>query len=82
MDPALKSELEQRVCRVLKIPPAPISDAQVLAQLKGWDSIRFVRFMMDMEKDWGLRFEAHEVARLQTWGELLNLVKSKKASAV
>lgn len=72
--------MEVRVAEVLKTEAKSYLDNQVLSEIRGWDSIRFMRLLMSLEKAWHIRFEAFEVARLSTWGELLSLIELKKGS--
>jgi acyl carrier protein len=77
----LRKEIETRVAEVLKTEVKSYQESQVLSEIRGWDSIRFMRFLMSLEKSWEIRFEAFEVARISTWGELLSLIVLKRGSA-
>jgi|GEM_PF-6504754 len=78
MDAQTRDTMEKKLSETLKVAPAPIADDQLLAQIRGWDSVRFMRFLMALEKEWKIRFEAHEVANLKKWGELVSLVQIKR----
>lgn len=76
----LRKEMETRVAEVLKTEAKEYKDGQILSEIRGWDSIRFMRLLISLEKAWQIRFEAFEVARLSTWGDLLSLIDVKKGS--
>lgn len=45
----------------------------------GWDSLSNIRFIMSVEKKFGVKFSAAEVGKLKNVGELAALVSGKKA---
>ena len=44
-----------------------------------WDSLAHVRLVLAVEKKFGLKFSAAEVARLKTVGEFATLIQTKAA---
>ena len=78
MDADFRSEIENKTAAVLKTRAVAIDDGMPLAQIRGWDSVRFMKLLLLLETEWEVRFEAFEVARLETWGELLHLLFAKK----
>ena len=73
----LRQDLQRRLNEILRADNPPFGDAQILNRLRGWDSIRYMKLLMSLEKDLNIRFEAFEVARLNTWGEFVALVGQK-----
>jgi acyl carrier protein len=45
----------------------------------GWDSLSNIRFIMSVEKKFGVKFSAAEVGKLKNVGELAQLVAGKKS---
>lgn len=45
----------------------------------GWDSLSNIRFIMSVEKKFGVKFSAADVGKLKNVGELAALVSGKKA---
>jgi|KBSMisStandDraft_5_1062788.scaffolds.fasta_scaffold1084082_1 acyl carrier protein len=45
----------------------------------GWDSLSNIRFIMSVEKKFGVKFSAAEVGKLKNVGELAALLASKKS---
>ena len=52
----------------------------ILRQIPGWDSLRMMNLLMQLEREHKLRFQAAEVARLRSWGELVEMVRRSDAS--
>jgi acyl carrier protein len=73
-----RSAIENLVCDFLKVAPHSIAEDQVLARLTGWDSIKFMHIIFSLEKQLHVRFEAHEVVAVKTWGDFLNLAERKQ----
>lgn len=78
MEADFVQEMEERINRLLRRRPLAISSSQELASLQGWDSVRFMQFILQMEKEWSTRFEAYEIVAVSTWGDLLALLFKKK----
>jgi acyl carrier protein len=76
MEPdALEAELADKVRTLLGKPElAPTPDI-LLHRLPGWDSLRLMNLLMQLERQKKLRFQASEVAKLKTWGDLLAMVR-------
>lgn len=75
----LAREMEIETAAVLKTEVIAYDTAQALAAIRGWDSLRFMKLLMGLEKKWNIRFEAHEVTPLKTWGELIALIRLKRS---
>jgi acyl carrier protein len=55
------------------VPTADLSAADV----PEWDSLRHVRLVVTVEKEFGLRFATGEIASLQNVGQLVQLIQAK-----
>jgi acyl carrier protein len=51
------------------------------ADVDGWDSLMHVSLMLNVEAGFGIRFTSTEVAVLNSVGELIDLIRSKKGGA-
>lgn len=49
-------------------------------QVKGWDSLTFIRLLVALEEDFGIEFVAGEVSKLKNVGELAALIEAKVAA--
>ena len=47
------------------------------ADVAGWDSLMHVRLMLQIEKQFGIRFLSSEVASLKNVGDLVGLIEAK-----
>ena len=54
-----------------------INDATVADDVPDWDSTNHVRLIVDIESEFGIRFETDEISRPESVGELVDLIKSK-----
>ena len=54
------------------------SPAMTAEEVDGWDSLSNIRFIMSVEKKFGVKFSAAEVGKLKNVGELAQLVASKQ----
>lgn len=43
----------------------------------GWDSLNHIRLMLSVQKAFGVKFTAHEIAQLKNVGQLADLVQKK-----
>jgi len=74
----LSAEIETIAAEVLGIPASVLAQPAPLAQIPGWDSIKFINFVMAVEKKYGFRFQASEVTRVKTWMDLVALIERKR----
>jgi acyl carrier protein len=45
--------------------------------IPGWDSLTNLRLILTVQKEFGVKFTAHEITSLKNVGELANLVHAK-----
>jgi acyl carrier protein len=50
-------------------------------RVPGWDSLGHVRFLVEVERAFSVRFLATEIASLRTVGHLAKLIESKQSGA-
>jgi acyl carrier protein len=60
-----------------------LSEETTSAQIDGWDSIAHMNLIIAVEKEFGVRFAAPELAALKdsAVGEMIKLVSSKQGGA-
>lgn len=54
-----------------------INPAMVAADVEGWDSLTHVRLLLTIEREFRIRITASEAGKLQTVGDLMQLIQSK-----
>lgn len=57
------------------IVPTPETTA---ADVDGWDSLTHVRLILTMQKAFGIKFSAADVAGMKNVGELVQLIESRR----
>ncbi len=50
------------------------SDSLTAEDVEGWDSLSHVRFMVAVEKSFGLRFTSSEIDSFKNVGEMLDVI--------
>jgi acyl carrier protein len=48
------------------------------ADVDGWDSLAHIRLMLTVEKAFGVKFAAADIAGLKNVGELANLIETRR----
>jgi acyl carrier protein len=54
-----------------------LSETTSADDVADWDSINHVKLLIALESDLGFRFDTDEVGRLQTVGDLIDLIEAK-----
>lgn len=73
----ISERLKRVILTELKLDDFNMQDATLANQVPGWDSLSHVGILMQIEKEFGIRFKMHEVLRLKNLGELQQLVDKK-----
>ena len=47
--------------------------------VKGWDSLKHIRFVLEVEKAFRIKFKTSEIASFQNVGDLVAMIKAKQA---
>jgi acyl carrier protein len=53
------------------------SDALTAADIEEWDSLSNIRFVVGIEKEFGIRFSNSEIAALENVGQMVDLIAAK-----
>ena len=72
---ALESELLEKVRALLGKPELKPEAGVLLHRLPGWDSLRLMNLLTQIEKQKKIRFQASQVAKLKTWDDLVAMVR-------
>jgi acyl carrier protein len=77
----LKAELERVFRRVFDDDDIQISEATTATDVDGWDSMAHINLIIAIEKQFGVKFAAGEIASLsrrgQTVGSMLQMLATK-----
>jgi acyl carrier protein len=73
IDPRLKTA----ILKALHLDDWDLTAETLAFEVPGWDSLSHVNVLMEAEKEFGIRFGASEVMRLDNVGDLDRLVARK-----
>jgi acyl carrier protein len=48
----------------------------------GWDSLSYIRLILEVQRAFGIKFAATQIANLKNVGELAEIIHAKTAAAV
>ena len=54
-----------------------LQDSTTAADIAGWDSLKNVRLLVQVEKRFGIHFSTGEVVNLKNVGELIGLIEAR-----
>lgn len=57
-----------------------VTAATTAKDIEGWDSLMHVTLIINVEKAFGLRFAASEIAGLKNVGELIHLIERRRST--
>lgn len=75
--PDLQTRLNKTFQKVFGDPKLAVNPAMTAADVKGWDSLTHLRLLLTVEREFRISITASEAAKLQTVGDLMQLVESK-----
>ncbi len=76
-----RSEIETKVVDIMEDvfdeDDLEYSDSMTAADIEEWDSLSNIRFVVAIEKAFGVRFSNSEIADLENVGQMVDLIGSK-----
>ena len=75
----ITSRLSVMMEDVFDVDDLEYSDSLSAADIEEWDSLSNIRFMVAVEKEFGIRFSNSEIEGLQNVGEMVALIGQKLA---
>jgi len=76
-DPELYAELNEIFRRVLDNDTLDLKPSMTAEDVEGWDSMNHIFIVVEIEKRFGIKFQAAEMEELKNVGELAALVHQK-----
>ena len=70
--------IQEALCSVLGRDDVEISAESQARDVEGWDSLANVRLFIQMEMDFGLRFNAADIEHLKNVGNIADLIETKQ----
>ncbi len=73
----ISDKLKRVILESLELEDWDLEDGTTASEVPGWDSLSHARIIASVEAAYHVRFEAREILRLQTLGQLQALVDRK-----
>ena len=80
-DPELYGALNEIFRQVLDNAGITLTPSTTAEDVEGWDSMNHIFIVVEIEKRFGVKFQAAEMEELKNVGELAALVREKVATA-
>jgi acyl carrier protein len=80
-DPELYAALNEIFRQVLDNDTITLDPSMTAEDVEGWDSMNHIFIVVEIEKRFGVKFQAAEMEELKNVGELAALVREKVAAA-
>ena len=77
MDPDREGRLTEIFRRLFSLPELVLEDGLTARDVPGWDSLNHVTLLIEVEREFGLRFTSREIEALQRVGDLKALIETK-----
>lgn len=65
------------VCEIFAIPPESVQDGMSSKDIPEWDSMNYLRFIAELEKEFNVSFSMDEVMNAATLGDLRSIVEAR-----
>lgn len=77
----MDAERERRLTQIFRtlfsLPALELRDELTARDVPGWDSLNHVTLMIEVEREFGLRFSSSEIGALGSVGDLKRLIDAK-----
>jgi acyl carrier protein len=80
-DPELYAGLNEIFRQVLDNDTITLTPAMTAEDVEGWDSMNHIFIVVEIEKRFGVKFQAAEMEELKNVGELAALVRGKMGAS-
>jgi len=78
-----RTEITEKLTEIMEdvfdVDDLEYSDSLSAADIEDWDSLSNIRFMVAVEKAFGVRFTNSEIEGLDNIGQMADLIRSKQA---
>ncbi len=73
----VSEKLKQIILNELKLADFDILDETTATDVPGWDSLKHINIILEVEKGYDVKFKGLEMMRVRTVGDLQKLIDSK-----
>ena len=81
-DAEIDNTLTEVFRQVLEDPSIELNPSTTAEDVDGWDSMNHIFIVVELEKKFGIKFQAAEMEELKNVGELKALIEHKLANKV
>jgi len=76
----IKHEIIEIFEDVMDLDDMVIEETTTAEDVEEWDSLSHVRFLVAVERAYGIKFTNAEIESLEQFGDIVSLVQTKKAA--
>jgi len=73
----ISDKLKKVILDVLELDDFDMKDETTADQIPGWDSLNHINVILEVEKEYNLKFKGIEILKIKNIGELQQLIDSK-----
>lgn len=74
-------EIKQRIikvlCQIINVGEAQISGVDKFTEIENWDSLNHLYVVLELEKEFGIKFEIQETANISSISNVSQLIHGK-----
>ena len=72
-------QIQAMIRKLIKQPTFELKRQLTTADVKGWDSMRHIQLMVEIDRQFKVRVEPKDIVRFKTFGDLVSFVEEKLA---
>lgn len=73
-------QLNEIMRDILDDPSVTLTPATTADDIEGWDSMSHITFLVEIEAQFGVKFQSSEISAMRNVGELLDVIARRKAA--
>ena len=77
----LLEKISEIVMDVTDAEDVVLTDSSVPADVEDWDSLNHIQIVVEIEKEYGIRFSTQEIQSFQNVGDVANMIEQKVSAS-
>lgn len=73
----IKERIINTIADVLKVSPEAMTGKDDFQEIENWDSLRHLNLVLNLEKEFGVKFSVDEIVRISSISAVEEIVNSK-----
>ena len=78
--PQILAQLSAIMQEVLDDPDLSLTPATTADDVEGWDSMSNITFVVEVERQFGIKFNTAEIEEMRNVGDMLDMIAAKRAA--